>query len=180
MDLVFVDSEVFRETPQVTFFDAGIPGSNGSDIVIHHSSATSPPNIDWFEQYYVHRHQIDHNLVVKGRRTFTLLNPDWDQPHHIVILKREMGALQIPKNTFHRSTSGLAGSIVLNQAIRDKEFDAKKEFLPINLGDCQDLKVLKEVQPIIWYWDQGSIHKLENTYNISCDMEKYLISISES
>ena len=26
---------IFRETPQVLFFDAGVEGSHGSDVVIH-------------------------------------------------------------------------------------------------------------------------------------------------
>ena len=63
MRLNFVPTHVFRETPQVSFFDAGVKGSNGSDVVIHHGNAISPPNDGDFKQYYVHRHQIDHNLV---------------------------------------------------------------------------------------------------------------------
>jgi hypothetical protein len=105
---------VFRETPSVTFFDAGLAGSNGTDVVAHHGAATSPPNDDDFEQFYVHKHQVDHNLVLEGHRMFTLLNPLWDKPHHVVYLERAMGALQIPIGTFHRSVSGDAGSMVLN------------------------------------------------------------------
>ena len=65
MRLNFVPTHVFRETPQVSFFDAGVKGSNGSDVVIHHGNAISPPDDGDFEQYYVHRHQIDHNLVIE-------------------------------------------------------------------------------------------------------------------
>ena len=64
----------------MTFFDAGVPGSNGTDVVAHHGPATSPPDQDASEQYYVHRHQVDNNLVLEGSRTFTLLNPAWDHP----------------------------------------------------------------------------------------------------
>jgi len=39
-----------------------------------------------------------------------------------------MGALQIPIGTHHRSQSENKGSIFLNQATRDKNFDPKKEF----------------------------------------------------
>ena len=42
---------VFRETPQVSFFDAGVNGSNGADVVIHHKNAISPPDDGNFEQY---------------------------------------------------------------------------------------------------------------------------------
>ena len=44
MRLHFIPIHVFRETPSVTFFDAGVPGSNGTDVVAHHGAATSPPD----------------------------------------------------------------------------------------------------------------------------------------
>ena len=129
MRLKFIPIHVFRETPQVSFFDAGVKGSNGADIVIHHKNAISPPDDENFEQYYIHNHQIDHNLVIKGSRTFTLLNPKWDEPHHVIFLNRQMGALEIPIGTYHRSESGHEGSIVLNQATRDSDYDQKKRIL---------------------------------------------------
>ena len=46
MGLHFVPIHVFRETPLVTFFDAGVPRSNGTDVVAHHGSATSPTDLD--------------------------------------------------------------------------------------------------------------------------------------
>ncbi len=55
-------------------------------------------------------------------RTFELVNPEWKYPYHIVHLNRSSGALVIPVGTYHRSTSGEDGSIVINQAIRDDEF----------------------------------------------------------
>ena len=90
--LQFVSIRLFRETPQVSFFDAGVNGSNGADVVIHHKNAISPPDDGNFEQYYIHHHQIDHNLVIEGSRKFTLINLKWDQ-------------LQIPIGTYHRSVS---------------------------------------------------------------------------
>ncbi len=159
--LNFVPTHVFRETPQVTFFDAGVKESNGSDVVIHHGSALSPPNDDDFEQYYVHHHQIDHNLVLDGSRTFTLLNPEWDEPHHVIYLNQKMGALQIPVGTYHRSISGPDGSMVLNQAVRDSNFDASKEFIPVSLRDRADLRKAKEVEPVFWVWDDGEIKRLK-------------------
>ena len=65
MELRFFPINVFRETPKVTFFDAGICSSNGSDVVIHSGEAISPPDKLNEEQYYVHNHQIDHNLVIE-------------------------------------------------------------------------------------------------------------------
>ena len=135
MLLHFVPIRVFRETPQVSFFDAGVNGSNGADVVIYHKNAISPPDDDDgnFEQYYTHLHQIDNNLVIQGSRKFTLINPKWDEPHHVIFLNRAMGALQIPIGTYHRSESEKKGSIILNQATRDELFDQRKEFSPVSL-----------------------------------------------
>ena len=71
MHLHFVPIHVFRGTPQVSFFDAGVNGSNSADVVIHHKNAISPPDDGNFEQYYIHHHQIDHSLVIEGS---TVLN----------------------------------------------------------------------------------------------------------
>ena len=140
MLLKFIPISIFRETPQVSFFDTGVKGSNGADVVIHHQNAVSPPNDGNFEQYYIHHHQIDHNLVIEGNRTFTLINPKWDEPHHVIFLNRPMGALEIPIGTYHRSEPGHEGSIVLNQATRDANFDPKKEFSPVSLRSKNTLR----------------------------------------
>tara|TARA_B100000965_G_scaffold56872_1_gene43211 strand:+ start:166 stop:675 length:510 start_codon:yes stop_codon:yes gene_type:complete len=163
MDLDFVPVNIFRETPEVTFLDASVKGSNGSDVVIHRGGATSPPDLNDFEQYYVHRHQIDNNLVLEGDRTFTLLNPLWDEPHHIVYLHRIMGALQIPIGTFHRSISGQNGSIVINQAIRDEQFEPSNEFNPICIENRIDLQRAKAIEPIIWLWKDGKIKRIKDS-----------------
>ena len=64
MRLNFIPTNVFRERPLVWFFDAGVEGANGADIVIHHENAVSTNNEGNFEQYYIHHNQIDHNLVI--------------------------------------------------------------------------------------------------------------------
>ena len=163
MELNFVPVNIFRETPEVTFLGASVKGSNGSDVVIHRGGATSPPDLNCFEQYYVHHHQIDNNLVIEGDRTFTLLNPLWDEPHHIVYLHRFMGALEIPIGTFHRSISGKNGSIVINQAIRDEQFEASSEFNPINIENRIDLQKAKSKEPIIWLWENGEIKRIKDS-----------------
>ena len=163
MELKFVPVNIFRETPEVTFLDASVKGSNGSDVVIHRGGATSPPNLNGFEQYYVHHHQIDNNLVLQGDRIFTILNPLWDEPHHIVYLQRFMGALQIPIGSFHRSISGKNGSIVINQAIRDEQFETSTEFNPINIENKGDLKKAKSKEPIIWFWKDGAIRRIKDS-----------------
>jgi len=101
MELRFFPINVFRETPKVTFFDAGIDISNGSDVVIHSGEAISPPDDLKDAQYYVHNHQIDHYLVMFGDLKFVLINPSLVEPHHVIYLYRSMGALDIPVGTYH-------------------------------------------------------------------------------
>ncbi len=101
--------------------------------------------------------------MLEGDRTFTLLNPLWDEPHHIVYLHRLMGALQIPMGTFHRSISGKNGSIVINQAIRDEQFESSTEFNPISIDHRIDLKKAKSKEPIIWLWKNGEIKKIKDS-----------------
>ena len=157
MRLTFVPIHVFRETPAVTFFDASVEGSNGTDVVAHHGAAISPPDDEHGEQYYVHRHQIDHNLVLEGSRVYTLINPQWDQPHHVIHLIRAMGALQIPIGTFHRSVSAESGSVVLNQSIRDSAFDFATEFIPVSLQENRELQAARTQPPWVWTYRDGHI-----------------------
>ena len=161
MRLNFIPIHVFRETPQVSFFDACVKGVNGADIVIHHKNAISPPDDDSFEQYYIHNHQIDHNLVIEGSRIFTLINPEWDEPHHVIFLNRPMGAIEIPIGTYHRSESGQKGSIVLNQATRDEIFDPKKEFSPVSLRSNKQLRKAREINPVYWIWKENKIARIK-------------------
>ncbi|KGG10355.1 putative Hemagglutinin-neuraminidase [Prochlorococcus marinus str. MIT 9401] len=159
MELRFFPINVFRETPKVTFFDAGIDTSNGSDVVIHSGEAISPPDDLKDEQYYVHNHQIDHNLVITGERKFVLINPSWDEPHHVIYLNRRMGALEIPVGTYHRSISGKEGSIVLNQPKRDKFFDPAKEFIPQKLNKISLIKARKSL-PVYWIYENNKIKRV--------------------
>ena len=158
MELKFFPINIFRETPKVTFFDAGIDYSNGSDVVIHSGEATSPPDDLKDEQYYVHNHQIAHNLVITGERKFVLINPSWDEPHHVIYLNRSMGALEIPIGTFHRSISGKEGSIVLNQPKRDKFFDPAKEFIPQKLDKINLINARKS-PPLYWIFENNKIKR---------------------
>ena len=65
-------------------------------------------------------------------------------------LDRRSGALVVPIGTYHRSTSGNEGSIVINQAIRDDQFNPDTEFIPVSAGNHQDLyRVLVHENPVI-------------------------------
>ena len=142
---------VFRETDSVVFYDISVEESNASDLVVHTGPAVSPPNdIVGAKQFYIHYHQVDHNRVLSGTRTFELVNPEWKFPYHIVHLNRTSGALVVPKKTFHRSMSGDDGSIAINQAIRDDEFDPETEFVPVSAAENEDLyNILRHEKPVI-------------------------------
>ena len=150
-EVEFRKHRVFRETDDVIFYDISVEQSNASDLVVHTGKATSPPDdIVGAKQFYIHKHQIDHNRVVSGERTFELVNFKWKYPYHIVHLNVQSGALMIPTYTYHRSVSGDTGSIVINQAIRKEGFDAKYEFIPVSSASDKLLyDILLNEKPIV-------------------------------
>ena len=150
-EVEFHKHRVFRETEDVIFYDISVENSNASDLVIHTGSAVSPPDdVVGAKQFYIHRHQIDHNRVVSGERTFELVNLKWKYPYHIVHLNVQCGALRIPTHTYLRSVSGDTGSIVINQAVRDNDFDDKYEFIPVSTASDRKLyDVLLNEKPIV-------------------------------
>jgi len=151
-EVQFIKHQVFRETPDVIFYDISVDNNNATDLVEHTGPAVSPPDENGDKQFYIHYHQVDHNRVLSGGRTFELVNPDWSDPYHIVHLNRDSGALIIPKGTYHRSTSSIHGSIVINQAVRDKDFDHTTEFVPVIARQNTLLySILNEYKPIIHY-----------------------------
>ena len=151
-EVQFVKHQVFRETPDVIFYDISVENNNATDLVEHTGPAVSPPDENGDKQFYIHYQQVDHNRVLSGGRTFELVNPDWSDPYHIVHLNRDSGALIIPKGTYHRSTSSIHGSIVINQAVRDKDFDHTTEFVPVIARQNTLLySILNEYKPIIHY-----------------------------
>ena len=150
-DVEFRKHRVFRETQDVIFYDISVEESNAADLVIHDGPAISPPDdVVGAKQFYIHYHQVDHNRVVSGERTFELVNRDWKYPYHIVHLNRTSGALVIPTNTYHRSISGENGSIVINQAIRDALFRPEGEFRPVSAAEDIELyDILTKEKPVI-------------------------------
>ena len=150
-DVHYKKHRVFRETEDVIFYDISVEESNASDLVIHSGPAMSPPNDSvGAKQFYIHSFQDDYNRVVSGERTFELVNYSWKYPYHIVNLNVHNGALLIPRGTYHRSTSGEDGSIVINQAKRYDGFDASKEFIPRSCAINTDLyAILLAEKPVI-------------------------------
>ena len=150
-DVEFRKHRVFRETQDVIFYDISVEESNAADLVVHEGPAISPPDdVVGAKQFYIHYHQVDHNRVVSGERTFELVNRDWKYPYHIVHLNRTSGALVIPTNTYHRSISGENGSIVINQAVRDELFRPESEFRPVSAAEDIELyDILTKEKPVI-------------------------------
>ena len=150
-DVEFKKHRVFRETQDVIFYDISVEESNASDLVVHEGPAISPPDdAVGAKQFYIHYHQVDHNRVVSGERTFELVNRDWKYPYHIVHLNRTSGALVIPTNTYHRSISCENGSIVINQAVRDDLFRPESEFRPVSAAEDIELyDILTKEKPVI-------------------------------
>ena len=150
-DVEFRKHRVFRETQDVIFYDISVEESNAADLVIHDGPAISPPDdVVGAKQFNIHYHQVDHNRVVSGERTFELVNRDWKYPYHIVHLNRTSGALVIPTNTYHRSISGENGSIVINQAVRDDLFKSENEFKPVSAAEDIELyDILTKEKPVI-------------------------------
>ena len=124
----------FRRTEGVHFADISVPGSNGIDLVEHTGPAVSPPRKGLLKQFYVHAHQTDHNRVIQGTRLFELVFFGWETPHWYVYLDADTGALEIPPGCLHRSVSGKDGSLLLNHAVRDAQYDESKEFNPVTVA----------------------------------------------
>ena len=110
-DVHYVKHRVFRETEDVIFYDISVENSNASDLVVHTGSAVSPPDdVVGAKQFYIHKHQTDHNRVV----------------------------------------SGDTGSIVINQAVRDDDFVAEYEFIPVSAAsDSKLYDILLNEKPVI-------------------------------
>ena len=150
-DVHYKKHRVFRETEDVIFYDISVEESNASDLVVHSGPATSPPDDSvGAKQFYIHSFQDDYNRVVSGERIFELVNYSWKYPYHIVHLNVHNGALFIPRGTFHRSTSGKDGSIVINQAKRYEGFNPDAEFYPVSCATNIDLyNALVKEKPVI-------------------------------
>ena len=60
----------------VIFYDISVEDSNASDLVVHGGCSFTPDDVIGAKQFYIHYHQVDHNRVLSGERTFELVNFD--------------------------------------------------------------------------------------------------------
>ena len=156
-------ARIFRETPAVYFADAWIPGQNGLDVVTHYGPAVSPPyDVTGYKQFYVHYHQTDLNRVVFGERVFELVFPGGG--HYLVHLDNGSGALEIPSGVYHRSVSCPTSSVLINQAIRDDQYDELNEFRPRAVVS-DELLWLGYLKPIVNIGNEARIAELVTAHD---------------
>ena len=84
-----------------------------------------------------------------------------------------MGALQIPIGTYHRSESGKEGSIVLNQATKDKVFDHTKEFLAVRLRSNKKLRNASHSNTFYLIWEKDRIKRVKLDCKVNFQKTKF-------
>ena len=63
-EVQFVKHQVFRETPDVIFYDISVDNNNATDLVEHKGPAVSPPDENGDKQFYIHEwHGGSHSFV---------------------------------------------------------------------------------------------------------------------
>lgn len=151
--ITFHKDRVFRETAGVHFADVWVKGQNGLDLVVHRGHAISPPNKQGTGEktFYIHYHQTDNNRCIEGRRVFELVatKGQMQHQHYLVLLDDNIGALEILPQVYHRSVSCEEGSILLNHAVRDEEYEEAKEFNPTSPSQDPEMReVLERNKPV--------------------------------
>ena len=159
-----------RQTAGVMFHEmakSDIPKISGIDRVIHGPNSISPaPITDSVipvkRPWYMHTAQSDHLLVLQGTRYVDIFDPKTLTKASFIVTPDKIykndklyfdGSAMVvwPAGIFHRIISGSEGSISVNLAVRDKNFDIKDNFNIYNLctstGNYEVLKEGHEDQP---------------------------------
>lgn len=161
---------ILRQTKGVKFDEvvpSDIPKIDGIDRVIHSANSVSPGPVENEKRpWYMHRGQDDNLMVLQGSRYVDIFNPKTKEKASFVITPDKVykneklyfnGPCMIvwPAGIFHRIISGSSGSISVNFATRNKDFDIKDNFniykLCTNTGDYVCLKDGSEDQPDLKY-----------------------------
>ena len=165
--ITFHKDRVFRETTGVHFSDVCVKNQNGLDLVVHHGFAVSPPNQPGTGEktFYIHHHQTDNNRCISGRRVFELVatGDQMQYQHYVILLDDGIGALEILPGVYHRSVSCESGSILLNHAVRDAEYNELKEFNPTPATEDEALRtILQRNKPVyVNFTKEQRLHYLE-------------------
>jgi len=133
----------FRKTEGVAFDIVPmeyLPAIHGIDRVVHQRGANSPGAVAGVAQpWYMHPQQQDNLLVLGGRRTVELYTRERGRVETLVVEPDRVTSagkticdrpalVAWPRGVFHRITSGEAGSVSLNFAVRDPGCDMKTNF----------------------------------------------------
>jgi len=157
----------FRRTPGVSFDLVPmehLPAIAGIDRVMHDGAALSPGPVGDVERpWYMHPHQEDNLIVMRGTRTVDVYTLESRRLETFVVgpdsvtrdgeLVYDGPAMLVwPNNVFHRIRSGPDGSASLNFAARSDGFDIKTNF------NIYDLDVTKNTFRLLrmGYLDQSS------------------------
>lgn len=142
----------FRKTEGVAFDIVPmeyLPAIHGIDRVVHQRGANSPGAVAGVAQpWYMHPQQQDNLLVLGGRRTVELYTRERGCVETLVVEPDRVTSagktvcdrpalVAWPRGVFHRITSGEAGSVSLNFAVRDPGCDMKTNF---NIYDLDTAK----------------------------------------
>ena len=151
---------ILRRTPGVSFDEivpSDIPRINGVDRVIHSANSISPGPLDDVKRpWYMHTNQDDNLLVLQGTRYIDIYNPNNKESASFIVTPDKVykndklyynGPAMIvwPAGIFHRIISGSEGSISINFASRNYDFNLEDNF---NIYDLDrrtgEYKVLKK------------------------------------
>lgn len=161
---------ILRRTTGVKFDEmvpSDIPKIDGVDRVIHGANSISPGPVNNINRpWYMHTGQDDNLMVLQGTRYVDIFEPKSKQKASFIITPEKVfkndklyydGPAMIvwPSGVFHRIISGDEGSISVNFATRNKNFNIKDNFniysLDTDTGHYELLKDGSEDQPDLDY-----------------------------
>ena len=161
---------ILRRTTGVKFDEmvpSDIPNIHGIDRVIHGPNSISPGPVNNVNRpWYMHTGQDDNLMVLQGTRYVDIFEPKSKQKASFIITPEKVfkndklyydGPAMIvwPSGVFHRIISGDEGSISVNFATRNNNFNIKDNFniysLDTDTGYYELLKDGSEDQPDLDY-----------------------------
>ena len=153
-----------RRTSGVKFDEivpSDIPKIHGIDKVVHGPNSISPGPIEDStppvkRPWYVHRGQDDNLLVLQGTRYIDIYNPKSRESASFIVTPEKIykneklyydGPAMVvwPAGIYHRIISGQEGSVSINFATRNNNFDLKDNFNIYDLNKTTgETKLLKD------------------------------------
>ena len=177
---------ILRRTSGVKFDEmvpSDIPKIHGIDRVVHGPNSLSPGPIEDStppvkRPWYMHKGQDDNLMVLQGTRYIDIFKPETKERASFIITPEKIykneklyydGPAMVvwPAGVFHRIISGEEGSISVNFATRNRNFNLDDNFniydLNIHSGEYRLLKDGIDDQPNLTYeYPNEDIKKLVN------------------